>query len=339
MRVLILLSLLFPLAAGSLAQAVTARVEPRAATWLMAAGALLLSATSCGALGLLVLSELVRMPMLARLGHWSSSVVRSGGLPSGWTSLAAGIVLGAALIGAGSYAIRRARALAAAGRHARDLPGFSELVVTGDAAADAYAVPGRPGRIVVSTGMLGALDEAGRAALLAHERAHLSSRHHWFTAAARLAAAANPLVRPLADAVEYTVERWADEAAAAAVGDRGLVARAIANAALASKATRPRRGVPASLGAVFSSARLSGTQFSGRAATVRRRMLRGPEDPMATAGPIPRRVAALLAPAPRRGLPALAFSLVFLGLAALCALRAADHLQDLLSFAHASAER
>jgi hypothetical protein len=54
---------------------------------------------------------------------------------------------------------------------------------------------------------------------------------------------------------------------------------------------------------------------------------------------VPRRVAALLAPAPRAGLPALAFSLIFLGVAALCALRAADHLQDLLSFAHASAKQ
>jgi Zn-dependent protease with chaperone function len=329
MRVLILLSLLFPLAAGPLARAVSTRVEPRLATWLMAAGALLLAATSCGALGLLVLSELVRMPVLARLGHWSSTIVAGGGLPGGWTSLAAGILLGAALLAAASFAVRRGRALADASRHARDLPGRGELVVTGDAAADAYAVPGRPGRIVVSTGMLGVLDEVGRAALLAHERAHLSGRHHWFTGVARLAAAANPLVRPLANAVEYTVERWADETAAAAVGDRRLVARAIASAALASKATRPHRDVFASLGAVL----------SGPAASVRRRILRRAADPLSAAGPVPRRVAALLAPAPRAGLPALAFSLVFLGLTALCALGAADHLQDLLSFAHASAEQ
>jgi Zn-dependent protease with chaperone function len=328
MRVLILLSLLFPLAAGPLARAVTTRVEPRLATWLMAAGALLLAGTSCGALGLLVLSQLVRMPALARLGHWSEAIVAGGGLPGGWTSLAAGILLGGALLAAASFTVRRGRALADANRHARALPGREELVVTGDAAADAYAVPGRPGRIVVSTGMLGALDEAGRTALLAHERAHLSYRHHWFTGVARLAAAANPLVRPLADAVEYTVERWADEEAATAVGDRRLVAQAIASAAMASKATRPRRAVSASLGAVL----------SGPAASMRRRILRRPSDPLSTAGPVPRRVAALLAPAPRPGLPALALSLVFLAAAAVCALRAADHLQDLLSFAHATAK-
>jgi Zn-dependent protease with chaperone function len=328
MRALILLSLLFPLAAAPLARWVTRRVEPRLATCLMTAAAVLLAGTSGGALGLLVLSELARMPALARLGHWSAAIVADGGLPAGRTSLAAGVLLGAALSAAGAFAVRRARALADARRHARELPGRGELVVTGDDAADAYAVPGRPGRIVVSAGMLGVLDEGGRSALLAHERAHLSGRHHWFAASARLAAAANPLVRPLADAVEYTLERWADEAAARAVGDRRLVARAIAAAALATKATRPRRDVLATLGAVL----------SGPVTAVGRRILRRPADPLAAAGPVPRRVAALLAPAPRPGFVAAAVGVAFLGLAALCAMGAADHLQDLVSLAHASAE-
>jgi Zn-dependent protease with chaperone function len=38
------------------------------------------------------------------------------------------------------------------------------------------------------------LDDRGREALLAHEQAHLSARHHLFTTAAHLAAAANPLL-------------------------------------------------------------------------------------------------------------------------------------------------
>jgi hypothetical protein len=52
-----------------------------------------------------------------------------------------------------------------------------------------------------------------------------------FVAAAHLAATASPL-RPLASAVEFAVERWADEGAAAVTGDRQL-ARAIARAAQA----------------------------------------------------------------------------------------------------------
>ncbi|HWG28701.1 M56 family metallopeptidase [Actinospica sp.] len=443
MRVLILLSLLFPLAAGPLARAVSARVQPQLATWLMAGGALLLAGTSCGALGLLVLSPLVRMTWLARLGHWSSSIVVGAGLPGGWTSLVAAIALGAALLAAAAFAVRRGRALANAWQHAQSLPGRAELVVTGDAAADAYAVPGRPGRIVVSTGMLGVLDDRGRAALLAHERAHLTGRHHWFTAVARLAAAANPLVRPLASAVEYSVERWADESAAAAVGDRQLVARAIASAALAAKATKAGTGtaIAGALGMVDSETcarvsgrrRMAGLDESGQrrlgwfrrhddrpgtgtaqrrfgqqaehdeqtvgapgrrrfewrgghddqpgtgtaqqrlgqqaeygeqtvAAAGRRRFARrgghdeqtvgaagrrrfgwgaGRDDQLAGAGPVPRRVAALLtsAPTPRRGLPTLTATLLFLGAVAICALVAADHLQDLLSLAHATAER
>jgi Zn-dependent protease len=136
------------------------------------------------------------------------------------------------------------------------------------------------------------------------------------TSAARLAASANPLVRPLADAVEYTVERWADECAAAAVGDRRLVAETIAHAALAAKARRPRRPLAAALGAVFG--RPGGPAWS-------------------QAGPVPRRVAALLgAPPPRRVL-LMAAGAGLIVLAAVCALEAANDLQDLLSLAHATA--
>jgi hypothetical protein len=336
MRVLILFSLLFPLAAGPLATAVSARVEPMLGTWLMTGAALLLAGTSCGALGLLVLSPLVQMAWVANLGHWSSSIMSGAGLPGGWTSLVAAVALGAALLAAVAFAVRRGRALTDAWQHARSLPGHGELVVTQDAAADAYAVPGWPGRIVVSEGMLGALDDRGQAALLAHERAHLTNHHHWFTAVARLAAAANPLVRPLASAVEYSVERWADEAAAAEVGDRYLVARAIANAAIAAKATKAKSAMTGVLAII-------GSGVCSRV-TGRRRALAwmtGRDDRLAGAGPVPRRVAALLAPAPtsRHGLPTLAASLLFLGAVAVCALVAADHLQDLLSFAHATVER
>jgi len=322
MQVLILLTLVFPLLSAPMARTAVSRIEPRRATWLLTAAALLLAGTSCGALGLIVLAQLVRVPALDRFGHFSLDVVAAGQFPRPWTAVPAGVLLGGALLAACAFAVRRMRALGDARRHARELPGLGELVVTGDAAADAYTVPGRPGRIVVSTGMLDVLDESGRTALLAHERAHLASRHHWFMAVARLAAAANPLVRPLAAAVEYAVERWADEVAAAAVGDRRLVAQAIARAALAAKATRPRRTVGAVLGAVLPESRRRGAKARG-------------EDPLADAGPVPRRVAALLAPKPRAGLPAMALCLLVLGIATLCALQAADHLQDVLDFTRA----
>ena len=48
-----------------------------------------------------------------------------------------------------------------------------------------------------------------RGVLLAHERSHARGSHYLFTSAARLAAAANPLLRPVAAQTGYTVERWA----------------------------------------------------------------------------------------------------------------------------------
>lgn len=313
MRVFVYVTLLFPLAAVPLARSATDHLHPRHATWLLSFAAFILAGTSCGALGLLATSALVRVPTLAHLAHLSRSVILSNDDTSGAVAVLAGILFGAALFATIAFAVARIRALANAFGHARTLPGGRSLVITDDSVADAYTVPGRPGRIVVSTGMLDALDETGRRALFAHEHAHLHGRHYLFATAARLAAAANPLVRPLAGAVDYAVERWADEQAAHEVGDRRQVATAIATAAIATKRTRARRGPVLALGAVFS--RDSGLRLDG-------------------AGPVPRRVAALLAPAPRTSLPALAAGLAVVAVAAFCALEAANDLHDLLSLAH-----
>ncbi|MET8701799.1 M48 family metalloprotease [Kitasatospora sp. NPDC004723] len=154
-------------------------------------------------------------------------------------------------------------------------PPATELAVLPDEQADAFALPGRPrrpgrpaepGRIVVTAGMLRALDAPERAALLAHERAHLTARHHLFLALAAHAAAAHPALRALRAPLGYHLERWADESAAARVGDRRVTARAVGRAALAAGRSpwpgRPRHA------------------------------------PAAHGGPVPRRVAALLHPRP-----------------------------------------
>jgi Zn-dependent protease with chaperone function len=160
------------------------------------------------------------------------------------------------------------------------------------------AVDRRPG-----PGLLGCLDDRRRAALIAHEQAHLASRHHLFVATSRLAAAANPLLIPVARAVEYTVERWADEHAAAVTSDRRLVARTIGQVALLSS-TRPRRAGGLALGIIQSGP----TRLS-----------------LAWAGPVPRRVAALLTAPPRRQSVLLAAcALVVLGACAAALLAAGD---------------
>ncbi|MFI8230669.1 M48 family metalloprotease [Streptomyces sp. NPDC085900] len=113
-------------------------------------------------------------------------------------------------------------------------PPGTELVVAASPRPQAFAVPGDPGRILVTSAMLAALRPAERRVLLAHERAHLTHRHAFYVHAATLAAAANPLLLPVRGAVAYLVERWADEQAAGAVGDRRTTARALARAALIS---------------------------------------------------------------------------------------------------------
>ena len=122
-------------------------------------------------------------------------------------------------------------------------PVESNVIVIADARPDAFAVPGRglarrrnEPRIVLTEGMLAALDTGQTSALLAHERAHLRAGHHRLRAAADLAAAANPLLIPARNTVGFLCERWADERAVADVGSRRLVANAIATAALAQAA-------------------------------------------------------------------------------------------------------
>ena len=89
-------------------------------------------------------------------------------------------------------------------------------LVDADVAA-AYCLPGRHGRIVLTTSAVRALEEDELAAVIAHERAHLRERHHLAVAAAHGLAAAFPRVPLFAAAaaeVPRLVELRADDAAA-----------------------------------------------------------------------------------------------------------------------------
>lgn len=136
----------------------------------------------------------------------------------------------------------RSRTGRALRRISRAHPGGTELIVADSPAAEAFAVPGPPRRILVTTAMLRALDASERRVLLSHERAHLQHRHARLSAAVAVAAAVNPLLAPVRDTVDFLLERWADEQAARVVGDRHTAARALARAALAA---HERRGAGA----------------------------------------------------------------------------------------------
>ena len=277
------ISVYIPLAATALlavlAPYLTRRLPPRRATWALAGAALVGAGSWLGALALLASSGFGRIPQVAHMGSWSIRFLRVEDPVARTVAAACTAVLLAAGITLSRASLRHGRVLLAAFRQCRAMPGEGELAVIDEPRVEAFALPGppgRPGRVVVSTGMLRALDGAEREALLAHERAHLRGHHHFILLVLRLAAAACPLLFPLAKEGAFTVERWADEEAATAVGDRTVVARAVARAALATTGHHGRAGALA-----------------------------------ATGGPVPRRVRALLAPPPpSRRLPLLVIAVL-----------------------------
>jgi Zn-dependent protease with chaperone function len=213
---------------------------------------------------------LAELPFVAGPLGFSAERVRADTAYVPWVSwvsvvLLTGVFAGLVLVW------RQHRRDAVFARRYAALPTEDGLALIDDDRADAFAVPGRPGRIVVTTGMRAALDDDQYAALLAHERAHLAAGHHRLVQFARLSAAAYPVFWWLARRMEYLVERAADERAADELGSRRVVATAIGKAALVSAGA------------------------TGRAA-----LLMAPSSSdLRHAGVVPRRVASLIAP--RRG--------------------------------------
>ena len=233
---LLYLPLVIPALAGAAARPLAARLEPRHATWLLTIAAVALAVCSMAALALLAAFAAAKAPFLAAAGDYSQEVMRRHNPISAAAGVAAALALTGAAVAVTVMFRNRARALAESYRRAAGLHAEDGIVVVPGPAIEAYALPGLPGRIVVSGRLLDCLDDRRRAALIAHERAHLASRHHLFTTVARLAAAANPLLLPVARSVDYTVERWADEHAAAVTSDRRLVAETIGQVALLAPA-------------------------------------------------------------------------------------------------------
>lgn len=277
MGVFVLLPLVLPLTAWPIARLAEQHLHPRTATRLLTGVAAVMAVCSTVCLGLLMVVGTAQLPGNPLPDGWSDPEVRAAVPYDEVAGKVAIPALCAVLTACARTLWRHGRVRRRAHRALAGLRG-TETAVLPDDVPYAYALPGgRRDRVVVSTALLERLEPGERRALFAHERAHLAARHHRFLLAVQLAARANPFLRPLRTAVAYTAERWADEEAARTVGSRRTVARAIGKAALVS------RGTPV--------ATLAG---------------------LAAAGPVPRRVAALLGPAPApaaRRLPSL-FTLV-----------------------------
>ncbi|GGQ84686.1 M56 family metallopeptidase [Streptomyces pilosus] len=263
MGVFVFLPLVLPLTAWPIARLAEHHLHPRTATRLLTGVAAVMAVCSTVCLALVMVVGTAQLPGNPLPDGWSDPEVRAAVPFDEVVGKAAIPALCAVVVACGRTLWRHGRVRRRAHRALAGLRG-TEVAVLPDAVPYAYALPGgRRDRVVVTTGLLEQLGPAERRALFAHERAHLAGRHHRFLLAVQLAARANPFLRPLRTAVAYTAERWADEDAAQRVGSRRTVAHAIGRAALVSRGTP----VPTLAG-------------------------------LAAAGPVPRRVAALLGPAP-----------------------------------------
>ena len=219
---------------GGAALLVPRRLRPDTATRLIIALVLLSVGAAVWTLLLILSANVVQLHGVAERLAWCTGVVtshRESFTPVGLVALAAVI---AAFVSTVRVRVRQ--------RRQRVPSDVRELAIIASDQPVAYALPGRPGQVVVSTGMLRSLDAQERRVLIAHERSHLRRNHHRYVRLTELAVAAIPILAPLNARLRFAVERWADEDAAAEVGDRAMVACAIARAALASQSV-PRFGL------------------------------------------------------------------------------------------------
>ncbi len=183
-------------------------------------------------------------------GGAQQGVVQAG-LAGVIVAAAAGI---AAVVVRVVLALRRSRrdtrrhgeaALLAAGTAPRGPQG---ALVVEAAHRSVYCLPGRPRTIVITRGALAALDEAQLAAVLAHERAHLTGRHHVLLAVTGALARILPGARLFTDgaaAIARLTEMAADDAAARRHGGDTVVGALLALTAPSRSATGMSAVLPA----------------------------------------------------------------------------------------------
>jgi Zn-dependent protease with chaperone function len=229
--------LLLSVLLAAISPAIGRRVAPALAARVLTAAAVVTAAATCWSLFLLAATLVGDAPPVVaearQDGHRLAEPVPEVIGIVACVALAVVVVSVQGAVGADRRTRRALRRLC------EGHPADTELIVAASPEPQAFAIPGRPGRILVTSGMLSALEPAERRVLLAHERAHLTHRHALLVTAATLAAAANPLLRPVRSTIAFLVERWADEQAADAVGDRETTARALARAALSAERPRP----------------------------------------------------------------------------------------------------
>jgi hypothetical protein len=196
------------------------------AAWFALMGSAVAS-VAAGGLALMVPSVRVSTDLARLLASCVMALRAQYAHPGGAALTGAGAVLALAVLARVTWCIARALTQAArARRHHRlrlslvaaPVPQLGAVIVPHHEPA-AYCLPGPGGRIVLTTGALGALDDSQLRAVLAHERAHLRGRHHLLVTLAGALSAAFPRVPAFRIACEHVArlaELRADDAASAA---------------------------------------------------------------------------------------------------------------------------
>jgi Zn-dependent protease with chaperone function len=259
------LSLLVAVVLGVVAPLMTRRLAPAPAVWTLVATGIAVAGVSLASLGLLAWTIVAELPPVAAIGRWRPGAVAAASPVPTAVAFVALTLLAVAAWRAARQLVAIGGEARAAARLERRLPSRgrpARLVVVDDAMPAAHAVAGLPGcggHIVVTRGVLAALDDGElRRAVYEHERAHLRHHHGLIRGLCALAAAVNPVLRGVDARVAYLLERWADEDAAAVTG-RAATAEALAVVSLAAMPAPPALafhtlGVPDRLGALLDGA-------------------------------------------------------------------------------------
>jgi Peptidase family M48 len=224
------------LAAGTavgLASARWVHRSPRAAMFLWHATAFSAVTAALGILLSLGLAPYGRgiLPSLGLLAaDLATGRPHPGLTPAHVAAVVTGVLLAAAVLSAqarSSWEVHKHRARHRLLLHLVARPDADRRALVLDhPAAAAYYLPGRPGRVVVSSGTLTALTDDELAAVLAHEHAHARGRHHLVLApfhALRRAIPCRATERAVA-CVELLAEMGADDRAVRDHGPAPLVA-------------------------------------------------------------------------------------------------------------------
>jgi Zn-dependent protease with chaperone function len=187
-------------------------------------------------LSMLAWPLVARIGFVAHLGGWQPDAVgRVVTIPTA-VSMIAIIALLVLLARATRLGVGLAGEVARlVGAHRALASSAGTVVLVDDPRPVAHAAPSLTragGKTLVSAALVDLLDDDEYEAVLAHERAHLDHHHHLFAVTVDLAAALNPLLRPIARRTRFELERSADEHAASQTSRRAA-ARALAKIALA----------------------------------------------------------------------------------------------------------